>query len=107
KRLWPRAPKRKIDALAANANQVLRTYDLSSPLRVAHFMAQVSHENDAGTIIRENMNFSADRLCEIFGVGHHSARITHEEAESLAHHGEAIAERVYGIGNPRKSVELG
>jgi putative chitinase len=35
------------------------------------------------------------------------AKVTNEEAERLAHHPEAIAERVYGLGNPNKAVELG
>jgi putative chitinase len=53
------------------------------------------------------MNYSAPRLLEIFGVGKHSARVTKAEAAQLAHHPEAIAERVYGLGNPKKAKELG
>jgi len=46
-------------------------------------------------------------MLEIFGVGHHSARITPAEAQGLAHNAEALAERVYGLGNPHKAAELG
>ena len=52
------------------------------------------------------MNYSAPRLLVIFGVKH-SAKITKAEAARLAHHPEEIAERVYGLGNPKKAKELG
>src|SRR6266571_6077523 len=53
------------------------------------------------------MSYSSGRLQEVFGVGRHSAAVTAAEAEALAHHPERIAERVYGLGNPRKARELG
>lgn len=105
--LWPRAPKAKVDAIVATAPAVFAKYGLTKPLHVAHLMAQIGHENGAGTIVRENMNYSAPRLFEIFGVGHHSAKITREEADQLAHHPQEISERVYGLGNPKKAKELG
>lgn len=105
--LWPHAPQSKIDAVIDTAPDVFRAYGLTTPLRVAHFMAQISHENGGGTVARENMNYSADRLLQIFGVGHHSAAITSADAQRLAHHPEQIAERVYGLGNPKKAKELG
>src|SRR5262249_34680170 len=64
-------------------------------------------ETGGFTVLRENMNYSAQRLIEIFGVNHHSAAVTAIEAERLAGHPDAIAERVYGLGNPRKARELG
>ncbi|MEK6406885.1 MAG: peptidoglycan-binding protein [Acidobacteriota bacterium] len=53
------------------------------------------------------MNYSAGRMVEIFGVGRHSAAVTASEAARLAGNPQAIAERVYGLGNPRKARELG
>lgn len=106
-RLWPRAPRAAVAAIAAVADEVFTRYEIDSPLRQAHFMAQISHECGAGTIVRENMNYSADRLMQIFGVGKHSAKVTQGEAIKLAHHPELIAERVYGLGNPGKAKELG
>jgi putative chitinase len=80
--------------------------EINTPLRMAHFFAQTLLETGRFTVLRENMNYSAPRLFDVFGVNHHSAAITHDEAFNLAHHPEQIAERVYGLGNPRKAQEL-
>ena len=82
-------------------------HGITTPLRMAHFLAQALHETGGFTILRENMNYSRSRLVEIFGVNHHSAAVTEAEAVQLAKHPEDIAERVYGLGNPRKARELG
>ncbi|MEP9354165.1 peptidoglycan-binding protein [Xanthobacter sp. KR7-65] len=86
---------------------LLKQHDLMTPLRLAHFLAQVFHETDGLTVTFENMNYRAPRILTIFGVGHHSAAVRPAEAEMLAGHPEALAERVYGLGNPRKARELG
>ena len=107
-RLWPRAPHSKVAAIAAVAEHVFAEQGLDSPLLRAHCMAQISHENGAGTIGRESTNYSTPaRILEVFGVGHHSAAVRPEEAEQLVHKPEELAERVYGLGNPRKAKELG
>jgi putative chitinase len=80
-------------------------HGITTPQRMAHFLAQALHETGCFTVLRENMNYSASRLLEIFGVGHHSAAITPAAAAALAHRPEDIAERVYGQGNPRKAQE--
>lgn len=107
KKMWPKAPAKTIDAVAKTAGGVFEANGLNTPLRVAHFMAQISHECQNGTIVRENMNYSAARMLEIFGVGKHSARVTPAEAKALEHQPAKIAERVYGLGNPTKARELG
>ncbi len=86
---------------------LLKKHGITTPLRLAHFLAQVLHETGGLTIERENGNYRAQRLLEIFGVGNHSAGVTAAEASELAHHPEAIFERVYGLGNTRKAKELG
>jgi predicted chitinase len=106
-KLWPHAPEAKIAAIVEIAPLVLSMYGITSPLRLAHLMAQISVENNAGTAVRENMNYSAEGLMKTFGVGRHSAAVTTAEAQRLAHHPEQIAERVYGVGNPKKAKELG
>lgn len=107
RQMWPRAPSKKIDAIIKVAPRTLDQYGIKTDLEIAHFMAQISHENGGGTISRENMNYSAGRMMQIFGVGRHSAKVTEEEAEALAHKPQQIAERVYGLGNPKKAKELG
>ena len=89
------------------SGQLFEQAGITTPLRRAHFLAQTLFETGRFTILRENMNYSAQRLFEVFGVNHHSAAVTLEEAADLAHHPEQIAERVYGLGNPHKAQELG
>jgi putative chitinase len=103
------APAAKSNYMAAFAqgDALLAKHGIATPDRLAHFLAQVLHETGGLTLDRENMNYGAPRLCEVFGVGQHSAGITPAEAEALAHNPQAIAERVYGLGNPRKAQELG
>jgi len=74
---------------------------------MAHFLAQAMAETGAFTVLRENMSYSVPRMLEIFGVGHHSAKITATEAPNFAHKPQALSERVYGAGNPKKAKELG
>jgi len=82
-------------------------YGVNTPLRIGHFAAQCLSETGGLTITRENMNYSAPRMLQIFGVGHSSAAVRPEEAARLAHHPELIAERVYGLGSPHLAKDLG
>jgi putative chitinase len=107
RKMWPRAPVTTAQAIARVSEEAFAKHGYTLPLHVAHLMAHLSHECMAGTVVRENMNYSAKRLMEVFGVGRHSAKITPEEAERLAGKPMAIAERVYGLGNPSKARELG
>jgi putative chitinase len=105
-RIAPNARTNYLEAIR-NGNPLFEQHEITTPLRMAHFFAQALHETGGFTILRENMNYSATRLLEIFGVNRHSAAVTAFEAEKLARKPEAIAERVYGLGNPRKARELG
>lgn len=44
---------------------LLNSYHINTPLRVAHFMAQIEHESGLKPI-SENLNYSAKRMLEIF-----------------------------------------
>lgn len=111
-RLWPDAPPALRDAVVSQLAEVCERRQIDTSSRLLHFLAQISHESDGGTVTRESMRYSAPRIMEIFGVGRHSAAVTEREARALATDakrtgGYALAERVYGIGNPQKARELG
>jgi putative chitinase len=91
----------------ATGDRILTLYGIATPLRVAHFLAQVLHETGGLTVLEENMSYRAERIVEVFGPGRHSASVGLDEARTLARNPAALAERVYGLGNPRKARELG
>lgn len=96
------------DALVEHSAALCAEFGIDQPLELQHFMAQIGHETGGFTVLWESMNYrSADRIMEIFGEGRHSARITRAEATELVGNAEALAERVYGLGNPKKARELG
>lgn len=76
--------------------------------QVIHFFANIHHESGGFTLERENMkDYSPKRIMQIFGVGKHSAKVTLQEANYLSGKPYELAERVYGLGNPKKAKELG
>ena len=105
-RLAPRAHANYLEAIRHGA-PLFAKHGITTPQRMAHFLAQAMQETGSFTVLRESMNYRAARIMEIFGVGHHSARITEAEAATLAHNEPALSERVYGLGNPGKAHELG
>jgi putative chitinase len=83
-------------------------YKINTPIRIAHFLAQVLHECGRGAVLFENLRYrTGSRLLEIFGVGNHSAAVRKEEVPGLLGNPQALGERVYGLGNPKKAAELG
>lgn len=96
----PRGNEDWIEAFARMAPALMKRYGVNTRLRWVHFAAQWGHETDGLTIknMRENMNYRADRIVEVFGSGNSSAAVSRKEALSLQHNPEALAERVYGSG---------
>ena len=103
------APQARDNYLAAirQGGALFEQHGITTPQRMAHFLAQAMQETGRFTVLRESMSYSVPRMLEIFGVGRHSAKITAAEAPGLAHNEQALAERVYGLGNPSKAAELG
>lgn len=108
RQMWPHAPPAKINAISEISEAVFEEYGIDEPTVVAQLMGNVTVENGAGTIIRENGNYSAARLVEIFGSPHSSAAVTPQEATALQHRPQAIFERVYNLpGSPHLAKMLG
>lgn len=106
RRVAPGARTEYLAAFEAGEDQ-LKAGGISTPLRLAHLLAQVLHETGGLTIVRESGTYSAARIVEIFGVGHHSAAVTAAEAKRLAGDGRALFDRVYGLGNLTLANQLG
>lgn len=96
-----------VEAISSTAESFLWFHEINRhPLRLCHFLAQLAHESGHFTKLRESLYYSkAARIVEIFGPNH-SANVTLEEAEKLVGKAEALAERVYGLGNPTKAAEF-
>ena len=77
--------------------QLLDDYDINTPLRVAHFIAQCAHESGNFVFIKENLNYKAASLRKIFG----KYFPTDELAAQYAVLPEIIANRIYAnrMGN--------
>jgi len=72
---------------------VLAMADLTTPLRVAHFMAQLAYESAGFKALVESLNYKPETLVKVF-----PSRVkTLEQAQSLVAQGPAaIAEAIYG-----------
>jgi putative chitinase len=108
RRLWPKAPQAKIDAICEIAPRVFEEHGIDDQHVLAQLMANISHECCAGTIVRESGNYSAIRIVEIFGSGKSSAAVSATEAQTLQHKPEALFDRVYNLPHsPKLAHELG
>lgn len=109
RRMWPKAPQSKIDAICATSDDVFAEFGVTDPKVVAQLMANISHENGAGTIVRESGNYThAERIVEIFGAPHSSAGVTLHEAQALVGHPQLLFERVYNLPHsPKLAKDLG
>lgn len=71
-------------------------FQLNSPLRIAHFLAQCSHESMGFSRKEENLNYSAERLLQVF-----PKYFNPDQAKLYARNPVIIASRVYAnrMGN--------
>jgi putative chitinase len=78
-------------------DQLLDDYEINTPLRVAHFVAQCAHESGNFVFIKENLNYRAESLTKTW------PRLfpTMEIARQYEKQPERIANRAYGnrMGN--------
>lgn len=97
KKMMPEVKQRYVDQYIDAVNCCLVKYQISTPLRVAHFIAQIGHESASLQHSSENLNYSAKALRAVFGK-YFSTRAL---AEKYARQPEKIASRVYAnrMGN--------
>jgi putative chitinase len=84
------------DAVLAQIPDTAAKFNITTNLRLAHFLAQCAHESGGFKAVTENLNYSADGLLKIF-----PKYFTNKLNESYARNPEKIASRVYAsrMGN--------
>lgn len=92
------------DGVIAQISDTAKKFNITNPLRLAHFLAQCGHESGGFKSVQENLNYSADGLKKIFGK-YFPGNLN----ESYARQPEKIASRVYGgrMGNGDESTGEG
>lgn len=83
--------------------EVCIKYEINTPLRLAHFLAQCDVGSATFTKLEENLNYSGVRLYQVFKT--HFKNQT--EANSFAKQPQRIANRVYSNRNGNGSEESG
>jgi putative chitinase len=92
------------DAVLAQIPDTATKFNITTPLRLAHFLAQCGHESAGFKAVNENLNYSADGLKRIF-----SKYFPGTLAEGYARQPEKIASKVYGnrMGNGNEASKEG
>ena len=92
------------EAVIAQIPDTAKKFNITNPLRLAHFLAQCGHESGGFKATQENLNYSADGLKKIF-----PKYFPGNIAESYARNPEKIASKVYGgrMGNGGEETKEG
>lgn len=92
------------DVVIAQIPDTAKKFNITTNLRLAHFLSQCGHESGGFKAVSENLNYSADGLKRTFGK-----YFPGNLAESYARQPEKIAARVYGgrMGNGDESSKEG
>ncbi len=95
--IMPKASPSNIAKYLHPLNNMMPKFGIDTPLRTAHFIAQIAHESGSFHHNRENLNYSAKALRLVFGKYFPSDDL----AEAYARQPEKIANRVYAnrMGN--------
>jgi putative chitinase len=92
------------DSVIAQIPETASKFNITTNLRLAHFLAQCGHESGNFKAVSENLNYSADGLKKIF-----PKYFPGNLSESYARNPEKIASKVYGgrMGNGDESTKEG
>jgi putative chitinase len=92
------------DAVIAQIPDAASKFQINTPLRLAHFLAQCGHESAGFKASQENLNYSADGLNKIF-----TKYFKTVSAAAYARNPEKIASRVYAdrMGNGNEASKDG
>ena len=84
------------DAVFDELAEVMKKFEIDTPLRLSHFLSQCAHESNGFKVKNENLNYSADGLKKIF-----PKYFPDDLANEYARQPEKIASRVYAnrMGN--------
>ena len=95
----------KLPAVASTQMlNVVTKYKITNPLRLAHFMAQISHESGNFKFVKENLNYSKESLLKVFGKYFNAQNV-----DAYARNPEKIGSRVYAsrMGNGNEASKEG
>lgn len=92
------------DAVIAQIPDTAAKFNITNPLRLAHFLAQCGHESGGFKAVSENLNYSAKGLVGTFPKYFNSTTAAQYERKP-----EMIASRVYGgrMGNGDETTKEG
>ena len=92
------------DAVIAQIPDTAAKFNITNPLRLAHFLAQCGHESGGFKAVSENLNYSAKGLVGTFPKYFNATTAAQYERKP-----EMIASRVYGgrMGNGDESTKEG
>lgn len=90
-RLCPNAREDILQGILTNQKILIKQYEINTPLRWCHWIAQVSAETGGLQTLEENLNYSAGRLLAVWP----NRFRTLAEARPYANNPEALAEKVY------------
>jgi len=93
------------DNVIAQIPDTAKKFNITTPLRLAHFLAQCGHESAGFKAVQENLNYSAKGLMGIFKKYFPTQTL----AEQYQRNPQKIASKVYGgrMGNGAESTGEG
>jgi putative chitinase len=101
-KLWPNGDQVVFGLRAGmikSAPETFKKHNIISPLVLAHFMAQISHECGAGHDLVENLNYSPNRLMQVWPLHFNMSNV-----DQYAHQPQKLANYIY---EPPQHRDLG